>query len=385
MHFLTLKSLTTTTPFCASYVMVFIIVQQSQSLSGLPKIVFSIPSLLKLQIGTWQDFPALKSASAVDAIFVLPKWRVSALYNPQPFWVCSEVSQPCLKVSPLSELSNSFGHLKTSRTLSLMRWDQIRIDFFCHVCPMHDSWRGWHAWCVDKNWLCDSPLLSYYMGLLSYYIGAVIITCVQVGHRDIEYEKKCKSDDKELQYTVEDHLYSPAICHDVMQSEVPRHSQSPKHSHLHIPVAKEEVSTIQSDFLEKKEGVCWLCATLLCLLASFLTHSIQSYSVTTNKRTIVCLILCTQYFSFALCGRYSVKCNSFMFWWIDLPHPVCSPSVVATHICLESGAANFQWLNRFLPLEVCVCVTSPRWHVEARGRYSNFRGDFMRKWGVCSW
>ena len=84
--------------------------------------------------------------------------------------------------------------------------------------------------------------------------GAVIITCVQVGHQDIEYEKKCKSEDKELQYTVEDSLYPPAICHDVVQSEVPRHPQSPKRSRLHIPGAKEGV--IQSDFLEKKKGVC---------------------------------------------------------------------------------------------------------------------------------
>ena len=37
------------------------------------------------------------------------------------------------------------------------------------------------------------------------------------------YVKKYKSDAKELQYAVEDHLYPPAICHDVVQSEVPRH------------------------------------------------------------------------------------------------------------------------------------------------------------------
>ena len=37
------------------------------------------------------------------------------------------------------------------------------------------------------------------------------------------YVKKFKSDAKELQYAVEDHLYPPAICHDVVQSEVPRH------------------------------------------------------------------------------------------------------------------------------------------------------------------
>ena len=51
----------------------------------------------------------------------------------------------------------------------------------------------------------------------------------------------------------------------------------------------------------------------MCLLASCLTHSMQLYPVTTCKRTTVGLIVCTQYFSSSLCGRNSVKCNSFVF------------------------------------------------------------------------
>ena len=65
--------------------------------------------------------------------------------------------------------------------------------------------------------------------LHGFVLGLFINTCVQVGPRDIEYVKKYKSDENELQDAVEDHLYPPAICHDVVQSEVPRHLQSHKH------------------------------------------------------------------------------------------------------------------------------------------------------------
>ena len=87
-------------------------------------------------------------------------------------------------------------------------------------------------------------------------IGAVITTCVQIGPRDIEYVKKYKSDEKELQYAVEDHLYPPAICHDVRQSELPRHLQSYKCIDLHIHGAKEGDIIFPIDVLEEKEGVC---------------------------------------------------------------------------------------------------------------------------------
>ena len=67
-------------------------------------------------------------------------------------------------------------------------------------------------------------------------IGAVITTCVQVGPQDIKYVKKHKSDKNELQYAVEDHLYPPAICHDVKQSEAPRHLQSRKRILIKVPL-----------------------------------------------------------------------------------------------------------------------------------------------------
>ena len=100
-----------------------------------------------------------------------------------------------------------------------------------------------------------------YVILLCYHIawvciGAVITTCVQVGPGDIEYVKKYKSDENELQYAVEEHLYPPAICHDVVQSEVPRHLQSHKRIDLHIHGAKEGDITFPVDVLEEKEGVC---------------------------------------------------------------------------------------------------------------------------------
>ena len=120
-------------------------------------------------------------------------------------------------------------------------------------CLTEDSGRGWRAACVGKNWVCDSPLF-YHIAWVC--IGAVITTCVQVGPRDIEYVKKYKSDENELQYAVEDHLYPPAICHDVRQSELPRHLQSYKCIYLHIHGAKEGVITFSIDVLEEKEGVC---------------------------------------------------------------------------------------------------------------------------------
>ena len=120
-------------------------------------------------------------------------------------------------------------------------------------CLTEDSGRGWRVSRVGKNWVCDSPLLSYCMGL---YWGCYNYTCVQVGPGDIEYVKKYKSDENELQYAVEDHLYPPAICHDVLQSEVPRHLQSHKRIDLRIHGAKEGDITFPLDVLEEKEGVC---------------------------------------------------------------------------------------------------------------------------------
>ena len=80
--------------------------------------------------------------------------------------------------------------------------------------------------------------------------------CVQVGLRDIEYMQKFKGDEVDLQDAVEDHLYPPAICHDVVQGEVSGELQLHKRRiHLHVHGAKEGVITFPIDFLEK-EGVC---------------------------------------------------------------------------------------------------------------------------------
>ena len=97
-------------------------------------------------------------------------------------------------------------------------------------------------------------LLCYHIAWVC--IGAVINTCVQVGPRDIEYVKKYKSDEKELQYAVEDHLYPPAICHDVKQSELPRHLQSHRRILINIHGAKEGDISFPINVLEEKEGVC---------------------------------------------------------------------------------------------------------------------------------
>ena len=86
-------------------------------------------------------------------------------------------------------------------------------------------------------------------------------TCVQVGPRDIEYVKEYQSDEKELQYAVEEHLYPPAICYDIVQSQVPKHLQSHKRIQLHIHGAKEGVITFPIVVLE--EGVSWLCGGLV--------------------------------------------------------------------------------------------------------------------------
>ena len=42
-------------------------------------------------------------------------------------------------------------------------------------CLTEDSGRGWHAARVGKNWVCDSPLLSYFMGL---YWGCYNCLCL---------------------------------------------------------------------------------------------------------------------------------------------------------------------------------------------------------------
>ena len=62
--------------------------------------------------------------------------------------------------------------------------------------------------------------------------------------------KKYKSDEKELQFAVEDHLYPPAICHDIVQSQVSRDLQSHKRIQLHIHGAKEGVITFPVNVLE---------------------------------------------------------------------------------------------------------------------------------------
>ena len=129
-------------------------------------------------------------------------------------------------------------------------------------CLTEDRGRGWHASCVGKNWvrtyvnllLCTHIVITLY-GLHSMFYKPSG-SCVQVGLRDIEYMQKFKGDELDLQNAVEEHLYPPAICHDVVQSEVPRHLQSHKRIDLHIHGAKEGEITFPIDFLEEKEGVC---------------------------------------------------------------------------------------------------------------------------------
>ena len=73
--------------------------------------------------------------------------------------------------------------------------------------------------------------------------------------------QKFKGDELDLRDAVERHLYPPAICHDVVQSEVPRHLQSHKRILVVIQGAKKEGNKegdiiLPIDFFEEKEGVC---------------------------------------------------------------------------------------------------------------------------------
>ena len=68
--------------------------------------------------------------------------------------------------------------------------------------------------------------------------------------------QKFKGDELDLRDAVEHHLYPPAICHDVVQSEVPRHLQSHKRIYLHVHGAKEGDISFPINVLVEKEGVC---------------------------------------------------------------------------------------------------------------------------------
>ena len=80
------------------------------------------------------------------------------------------------------------------------------------------------------------------------------VTSVQVEPEDIEYKKEYNGDEIELQYAVEEDLYPPTICLDVVQNEVPRHLQLHKSILLHVHGANE-VMKFPIDVLEEKEGV----------------------------------------------------------------------------------------------------------------------------------
>ena len=109
--------------------------------------------------------------------------------------------------------------------------------------------------------LCSNDIVWISISIACISMG-YCVTSVQVGPRDIEYMKKYKSNEKELQYAVEEHLYPPAISLEVVQSKVPRHLQSPKRILLHVHGAKEGVMKFPIDVIEEKEGVS--CVLVLC-------------------------------------------------------------------------------------------------------------------------
>ena len=87
-------------------------------------------------------------------------------------------------------------------------------------------------------------------------IGIVsCVTSVQVGLQDIEYKKEYNRDELELQCAVEEHLYPPAICVTVAQSEVPRHLRLHKRILLHVYVTNKRTMTFPIDVFEMKEGM----------------------------------------------------------------------------------------------------------------------------------
>ena len=80
-------------------------------------------------------------------------------------------------------------------------------------------------------------------------------TSVQVGLQDIEYKKKYKGNELELQYAVEEHLYPPAICVTVVQSEEPMHLRLHKLILLHVYGTNKGTLTFPIEVLEMKEGM----------------------------------------------------------------------------------------------------------------------------------
>ena len=92
-------------------------------------------------------------------------------------------------------------------------------------------------------------------------MGFCIIS-VKVWPVDIEYKKKYKSNEKELQYAVEEHLYPPAISLEVVQN-VAKHLRSHKRIHLHVYGAKEGMMNFPIDLFEEKEGLSWLCTYIM--------------------------------------------------------------------------------------------------------------------------
>ena len=101
------------------------------------------------------------------------------------------------------------------------------------------------------------------------------VTSVQVGPEDIEkYKKKYKRDEMKLQFAVEEHLYPPAICLEVVQSEVPRHLQLHERIFFHVHGAKEGVMKFPIDVLEEKEGVSSLCTCLVYVCWHYFEHTL---------------------------------------------------------------------------------------------------------------
>ena len=86
-------------------------------------------------------------------------------------------------------------------------------------------------------------------GLFYYFCFA------KVGSEDIEYKRRFKGDEIELQFAVEEHLYPPAISLQVVHSKVPEHLQTHKRILLRVYGAKGGAINFPIDFFVEKEGV----------------------------------------------------------------------------------------------------------------------------------
>ena len=83
-------------------------------------------------------------------------------------WMRVSVAVSCCHISPFGNRHSLIQILKSHWTWWKKRFTESFEMKEGHIesCLKEDSGRGWHASCVGKNWVSDSPLLSYCMCLI---------------------------------------------------------------------------------------------------------------------------------------------------------------------------------------------------------------------------